>query len=47
MPITSDLQKILDEYNTFGEEIFVTRMNQIVNNDIFEESRVNLNNLIF
>ena len=47
MPLESDLEKILDEYNLFGEEIFVTRMNQIVNKDIFEESRVNLNNLIF
>ena len=47
MPLESDLEKILDEYNLYGEEIFVTRMNQIVNKDIFEESRVNLNNLIF
>ena len=42
-----DIQNIIEEYNTFSEEIFVTRMNQIVNNDIFESARVNLNNLIF
>ena len=46
-PLEADIQNIIEEYNTFSEEIFVTRMNQIVNNDIFESARVNLNNLIF
>ena len=46
-PLDTDIQNIIEEYNTFSEEIFVTRMNQIVNNDIFESARVNLNNLIF
>ena len=46
-PLETDIQNIIEEYNTFSEEIFVTRMNQIVNNDIFESARVNLNNLIF
>ena len=46
-PLDTDIQNIIEDYNTFSEEIFVTRMNQIVNNDIFESARVNLNNLIF
>ena len=46
-PLETDIQNIIEEYNTFSEEIFVTRMNQIVNNDIFESAKVNLNNLIF
>jgi len=46
-PLDSDLKTIISEYNAFGEDAVITKMNQIINDDIFDSARVNLNNLIF
>ena len=38
---------MLEEYDNFSKQIMDTKMNQIINKDIFDSARVNLNNLIF
>jgi hypothetical protein len=46
-PPESKINEIIEEYNSIGEEIINTKMSQIVNEDVFQSARVNLNNLIF
>ena len=46
-PTETDINNILEEYDNFSKQILDTKMNQIINKDIFESARVNLNNLIF
>ena len=46
-PTETDINNILEEYGNFSKQILDTKMNQIINKDIFESARVNLNNLIF
>ena len=46
-PPESEINEIIEEYNSIGEEIINTKMSQIVNEDVFQSARVNLNNLIF
>ena len=46
-PLESEINEIIEEYNSIGEEIINTKMSQIVNEDVFQSARVNLNNLIF
>ena len=46
-PLESEVNEIIEEYNSIGEEIINTKMSQIVNEDVFQSARVNLNNLIF
>ena len=46
-PTETDINNILEEYDNFSKQILNTKMNQIINKDIFESARVNLNNLIF
>ena len=46
-PTETDINNILEEYDNFSKQILNTKMNQIINKDIFESARVNLNYLIF
>ena len=46
-PLESEINEIIEEYNSIGEEIINTKMSQIINEDVFQSARVNLNNLIF
>jgi hypothetical protein len=46
-PLESEINEIIEEYNSIAEEIINTKMSQIVNEDVFQSARVNLNNLIF
>ena len=46
-PLESEINEIIEEYNSIGEEIINTKMSQIVNEDVFQSARVNLSNLIF
>ena len=46
-PTETDINNILEEYDNFSKQILDTKMNQIINKDIFESAKVNLNNLIF
>ena len=46
-PLESDIEQVLNEYSSFGEDVISTKMSQIINEDVFESARVNLSNLIF
>ena len=46
-PLESDIEQVLSEYSSFGEDVISTKMSQIINEDVFESARVNLSNLIF
>ncbi len=46
-PLESDIEQVLTEYSSFGEDVISTKMSQIFNEDVFDSARVNLSNLIF
>ena len=46
-PSKTDIDNMLEEYDNFSKQIMDTKMNQIINKDIYDSARVNLNNLIF
>ena len=46
-PSETDIDNMLEEYDNFSMQILDSKMNQIINKDIFDSARVNLNNLIF
>jgi peptidyl-prolyl cis-trans isomerase D len=46
-PLESDIEQVLSEYSSFGEDVISTKMSQIFNEDVFDSARVNLSNLIF
>ncbi len=46
-PSVTEIEQILNEYTSFGEDVISTKMSQIINEDVFQTARVNLNNLIF
>jgi parvulin-like peptidyl-prolyl isomerase len=46
-PLESDIEQVLNEYSSFGEDVISTKMSQIINEDVFDSARVNLSNLIF
>ena len=46
-PLESDIEQVLSEYSSFGEDVISTKMSQIINEDVFESARVNLSNLVF
>ena len=46
-PLESDIEQVLSEYSSFGEDVISTKMSQIINEDVFESARVNLSNLMF
>ena len=41
-----DIQEIINEYTAFGEDSFATKMQQIINEDIFQKADENLNDLL-
>ncbi len=43
----TDIDNMLEEYDNFSKQILDTKMNQIINKDIFDSANVDLNNLIF
>ena len=46
-PSLESIDTLYDQYNNFSEERVATGISLIVNEDIFESARVNLNNMIF
>ena len=46
-PSVTEIEQVLSEYTSFGEDVISTKMSQIINEDVFQTARVNLNNLIF
>ena len=42
-----EINSVIEEYNSFGQDRLASKMSEIINNDVFESARVNLNNLIF
>ena len=46
-PEESEIEDILNEYTSFSENVLMTKMSQIVNDDVFDKARVNLSNLAF
>ena len=46
-PLDSEINEIIEEYNSIAEEIINTKMSEIINEDVFQSARVNLSNLIF
>ena len=45
-PTEEEIQEIIAEYSAFGEERFSSKMHQIINDDVFQSAKVNLNDLI-
>ena len=45
-PSEEEIEEIISEYTAFGEERFSSKMQQIINNDVFQSAKVNLNDLI-
>ena len=46
-PSESEVNEIIEEYKSFAEERSASKMSEVINEDVFESARVNLNNLIF
>ena len=46
-PLESEINEVIEEYNSISEEIINIKMSQIVNEDVFQSARVNLSNLLF
>ena len=45
LPDDSEIDDILNEYTSFSENVLITKMSQIINEDVFDKARVNLSNL--
>ena len=43
----TEINEIIEEYKSFAEERSASKMSEVINEDVFESARVNLNNLIF
>ena len=46
-PSVTEIDDVLSEYTSFGEDVISTKMSHIINEDVFQTARVNLSNLIF
>jgi parvulin-like peptidyl-prolyl isomerase len=46
-PSESEVNEVIEDYNSFGEDVITTKMSQIINEDVFQSARVNLSNLLF
>ena len=44
-PDDLEIEDILNEYTSFSENVLMTKMSQIINEDVFDKARVNLSNL--
>ena len=42
-----EINLLIDEYSDFSKERLSSKMSEIINEDVFESARVNLNNLVF
>jgi len=47
LPSESEVNEIIEQYKSFAEERSASKMSEVINEDVFESARVNLNNLIF
>ena len=47
MPTEDEIINVVEDYTSFGKDVFTTKMSQIINDEVFLNARVNLNNLIF
>ena len=45
-PNDEEIKEIFAQYNDFGAEQLSAKMQQIVNEDVFQSAKVNLNSLI-
>jgi parvulin-like peptidyl-prolyl isomerase len=45
-PSEEEIREIISEYTAYGEERFSSKMQQIINKDVFQSAKVNLNDLI-
>ena len=46
-PTSESLNPLLEEYTNISEERAVNNISAIINKDIFDSAKVNLNNLVF
>ena len=42
-----EINLVTDEYTSFSQERFSSKMSEIINEDVFESARVNLKNVPF
>ena len=47
MPTEDEIINVVEDYTSFGKDVLTTKMSQIINDEVFLNARVNLNNLIF
>ena len=46
-PSKESIEALLEQYKSFSEERFSSKMSEIINDDVFNNARVNLTNLVF
>ena len=46
-PSEESIEVLLDQYESFSEERLSSKMSEIINDDVFNNARVNLTNLVF
>ena len=46
-PSSEVIDSIYDQYSSFSEQRISSNIAQIINEDIFESAKINLNNLVF
>jgi len=42
-----EINLLIDEYSDYSKERLSSKMSEIINEDVFETARVNLDNLVF
>ena len=42
-----EINEALEQYGSFGQERFASKMSEIINEDAFQSARVNLTNIAF
>ena len=46
-PTESEMNEVLEQYGSFGQETFASKITEIINQDVFQSVRINLDNVIF
>jgi hypothetical protein len=46
-PAEESIEALLEQYKSFSEERLSSKMSEIINDDVFNNARVNLSNLVF
>ncbi|MDA9903768.1 peptidylprolyl isomerase, partial [Gammaproteobacteria bacterium] len=46
-PTNQEINNIIEQYKKFSEDRYVNLLTELISNDIFNTSQVNLNNLVF